>query len=51
VRVSEYLNIRCLFSVDNIELGVACSKFYRASVMSITDPGDSDIIRAMAPES
>mmetsp|Transcript_7623 Transcript_7623/g.20236 ORF Transcript_7623/g.20236 Transcript_7623/m.20236 type:complete len:111 (+) Transcript_7623:65-397(+) len=39
------------FAGTNNELGVACSKFYRASVMSITDPGDSDIVRAMAPES
>ena len=29
---------------NNIELGTACGKFYRVSVMAITKPGDSDII-------
>ncbi len=35
------------FEVDNIDLGTACGKLYRVSVLSITDPGDSDIIRQM----
>ncbi len=35
---------------DNIDLGTACGKFFRVSVMSITDPGDSDIIRSSGQE-
>ncbi len=31
---------------DN-ELGTACGQFYRVSCLSITDPGDSDIIRSL----
>lgn len=30
----------------NIELGTACGKYFRVCTMSITDPGDSDIIRS-----
>eukprot|EP00815_Leptocylindrus_aporus_P002046 CAMPEP_0116049982 /NCGR_PEP_ID=MMETSP0322-20121206/116_1 /TAXON_ID=163516 /ORGANISM="Leptocylindrus danicus var. apora, Strain B651" /LENGTH=96 /DNA_ID=CAMNT_0003532459 /DNA_START=170 /DNA_END=460 /DNA_ORIENTATION=+ len=29
---------------DNNELGTACGKFFRASVMTIIDAGDSDIL-------
>ncbi|EPZ33792.1 60S ribosomal protein [Rozella allomycis CSF55] len=32
------------YSGNNIDLGTACGKFFRVGVMSITDPGDSDII-------
>jgi large subunit ribosomal protein L30e len=28
-------------------MGKACGKHFRVSVLSITDPGDSDIIRTM----
>merc|ERR1711915_391249 len=38
------------YTGNNIELGTACGKFYRCSVLSITDPGDSDIIRSMPTE-
>merc|ERR1712063_210969 len=38
------------YAGNNIELGTACGKFYRVSVLSITDPGDSDIIRSMPSE-
>jgi large subunit ribosomal protein L30e len=34
-------------SADNNDLGTACGKFFRVSCLSITDPGDSDIIKAM----
>jgi len=34
------------YSGNNIDLGTACGKFYRVSVLSITDPGDSDILKA-----
>ena len=34
-------------SADNILLGTACGKMYRCSVLSVTDPGDSDILRSM----
>mmetsp|Transcript_32256 Transcript_32256/g.78985 ORF Transcript_32256/g.78985 Transcript_32256/m.78985 type:complete len:111 (+) Transcript_32256:53-385(+) len=33
------------FAGNNIDLGAACGKLYRASVMSVTDPGDSDILK------
>ena len=32
---------------DNITLGTACGKMYRTSVLSITDIGDSDIMRSI----
>jgi len=32
---------------NNIDLGTACGKYFRVSVLSITDPGDSDIIRTL----
>merc|ERR1712189_90799 len=35
------------YSGNNIELGTACGKYFRVCVLSITDPGDSDIIRSM----
>merc|ERR1712112_794361 len=35
------------YNGDNIELGTACGKYFRVCVLSITDPGDSDIIRSM----
>merc|ERR1712240_754561 len=38
------------YTGNNIELGTACGKYFRVSVLSITDPGDSDIIRSMPTE-
>ena len=35
------------YSGNNITLGTACGKMYRTSVLSITDIGDSDILRAI----
>lgn len=35
------------YSGNNVELGTACGKYFRVCAMSITDPGDSDIIRSM----
>jgi len=35
------------YNGNNIELGTACGKYFRCCVLSITDPGDSDIIRSM----
>jgi hypothetical protein len=32
---------------DNVDLGTSCGRYDRVSCMSITDPGDSDIIKAM----
>ena len=34
---------------DNVDLGTACGRYYRVSTaaMTITDPGDSDIIKSM----
>ena len=32
---------------SNIELGTACGRYFRVGVLSITDPGDSDIVRSM----
>ncbi|XP_046392933.1 60S ribosomal protein L30 [Ischnura elegans] len=35
------------YSGNNVELGTACGKYFRVCTLSITDPGDSDIIRSM----
>jgi len=35
------------FQGNNNELGTACGKYYRCSVMSIIDAGDSDILRSL----
>lgn len=32
---------------DNNELGTACGKLFRVSCLSVTDAGDSDIIRSV----
>jgi large subunit ribosomal protein L30e len=34
------------YSGDNTALGTACGKLFNCSVLSITDPGDSDILTA-----
>lgn len=39
------------FAGSNIDLGTACGKLYRVGALSITDPGDSDIIKSMPQES
>merc|ERR1712223_1066025 len=38
------------YSGNNIELGTAFGKYFRVATLSITDPGDSDIIRSMPKE-
>merc|ERR1712141_204918 len=38
------------YAGNNIELGTACGKYFRVCTLSITDPGDSDIIRSMPKE-
>merc|ERR1712168_1516279 len=35
------------YAGNNIELGTVCGKYFRVATLSITDPGDSDIIRSM----
>merc|ERR1712013_713116 len=35
------------YTGNNNELGTACGKYFRVCTLSITDPGDSDIIRTM----
>lgn len=35
------------YSGNNIELGTACGRYYRVCTLSITDAGDSDIIRTL----
>jgi large subunit ribosomal protein L30e len=35
---------------DNIALGTACGKYFRVCTLSITDAGDSDIIRSIQDE-
>lgn len=35
------------YTGNNIELGTACGKYFRVCTLSITDPGDSDIIRTL----
>lgn len=36
------------YNGSNTDLGTACGKYFRVSVLSVTDPGDSDIIRPAA---
>eukprot|EP01106_Pelomyxa_sp_JSP_P013414 TRINITY_DN39_c0_g1_i1.p1 TRINITY_DN39_c0_g1~~TRINITY_DN39_c0_g1_i1.p1 ORF type:complete len:122 (+),score=50.50 TRINITY_DN39_c0_g1_i1:95-460(+) len=38
------------YNGNNIDLGTACGRLFRVSVMSVTDAGDSDILRTTAPE-
>ena len=33
------------YAGNNVDLGTACGKMFRVSCLSITDPGDSDIIK------
>uniref|UniRef100_A0AAR5NX52 Large ribosomal subunit protein eL30 n=2 Tax=Dendroctonus ponderosae TaxID=77166 RepID=A0AAR5NX52_DENPD len=35
------------YTGNNVELGTACGKYFRVCAMSVTDPGDSDIIKTM----
>lgn len=35
------------YTGNNIELGTACGKYFRVTTLSITDAGDSDIIRSL----
>jgi len=35
------------YSGNNVDLGTACGKYFRVSVLAITDAGDSDIIKSM----
>ena len=34
------------YTGSNVDLGTACGKYFRVGSVSITDPGDSDIIRS-----
>ncbi|KAL9681508.1 hypothetical protein QQ045_013293 [Rhodiola kirilowii] len=38
------------FNGNNVDLGTACGKYFRVSCLSISDPGDSDIIKALSGE-
>jgi len=33
------------YAGNNLDLGTACGKFFRVSCLSITDAGDSDIVK------
>jgi len=33
------------YAGNNSDLGTACGKYFRVSCLSVTDPGDSDIVR------
>ncbi|KAL7036398.1 hypothetical protein ACKWTF_008802 [Chironomus riparius] len=35
------------YNGNNIELGTACGRYFRVCTLSITDAGDSDIIRTL----
>ncbi|KAL2744181.1 60S ribosomal protein L30 [Vespula maculifrons] len=35
------------YTGNNIELGTACGKYFRVCTLSITDPGNSDIIKSV----
>lgn len=32
------------YASNNTELGTACGRYFRVSMLAITDPGDSDIV-------
>lgn len=34
------------YNGNNVDLGTACGKYFRVSVLAITDAGDSDILKA-----
>ncbi|ORX70035.1 L30e-like protein [Linderina pennispora] len=36
------------FNGNNIDLGTACGKYFRVGTLSITDAGDSDILKTEA---
>ena len=38
------------YTGSNVDLGTACGKYFRCSVLAVTDPGDSDIVRSMPSE-
>ncbi|KAJ1492278.1 50S ribosomal protein L30e-like protein [Baffinella frigidus] len=38
------------YAGNNVDLGTACGKYFRVASLSITDPGDSDIIRTQPGE-
>ena len=38
------------YAGNNIELGTACGKYFQVSVVSIMDPGDSDICAGQQKE-
>merc|ERR1719454_2780372 len=38
------------YSGNNIALGTACGKMFRCGILSVTDVGDSDIVRSTIPE-
>jgi len=38
------------YSGNNVELGTACGKYFTVSTLSVTDAGDSDIIRSVPAE-
>lgn len=35
------------YTGNNVELGTACGKYFRVCTLSITDAGDSDIIKSL----
>jgi large subunit ribosomal protein L30e len=37
------------FEGDNVDLGTACGKYFRSSVIAIIDPGESDILKIIWP--
>ena len=39
------------FEGDNVDLGTACGKYFRSSVISIINPGESDILKMIKEKS
>ena len=39
------------YNGSNVDLGTACGKYFRCGVLSVIDPGDSDIVRTQEEES
>ncbi|KAK4536230.1 hypothetical protein CDCA_CDCA07G2255 [Cyanidium caldarium] len=38
------------YAASSIELGTACGRYFRVSALSVTEAGDSDILKALSEE-
>ena len=50
LELRSFCHLFLLSMSDNVTLGNACGKTFRVCVLSINDPGDSDIVRSVPKE-